>query len=52
MDRLNDIFENSIILEDLKDQELEINQHYWKFLLIQEVEIRGKNQQKAVSIQW
>ena len=33
MDRLNDIFENTMILKYLKDQEREINDEYGKILL-------------------
>ena len=41
MDRLSNIFENTMTLKDLKDQQQEINDEYLKILL-KKVEIRRK----------
>ena len=49
MDRLNDVFENTMTFEDLKNQEREINDEYLNILLKKE-EIRKKI--TAAYIQW
>ena len=45
MDRLSDVFENSMTLKDLKDQEREISDEYLKIILKKE-KIEKKSNQK------